>query len=137
MARPTFLFALASAASLAAPAAALMPAAARYDVQLIVRDGDAAPTRPRLLVEAGHPATFQIANQRYNLRVTATPDADNKVAVSSHITTWLRDGLYNDASTLSLEADGAMNTVLAPHTDPETGAVSGMRIEVSVRPVGG
>jgi hypothetical protein len=133
------LIALAGIASFAGqPLGAASPAtadrAAEYDVRLLVHDGGAAPSAPRLLVRAGHPATFMIANGRYSLQVTATPGAGNRVAVASHITTWLPDGLHNDTSTVSLAADGAMNTILSPHTDPGSGAVRGMRIEVSVQP---
>jgi len=131
------LIALAAMAGLAIqPLGAATPDAAEYDVRLLVHEGGGAPSAPRLLVRAGHPATFMIANRRYSLSVTATPEADNRVAVASHVTTWLPDGLHNDASTVSIAADGATNTILSPHADPGTGAVRGMRIEVSVRPAG-
>jgi hypothetical protein len=134
MARKTILFALASAASLAAPASAVTPAPARYDVQLIVRDGEAAPTTPRLLVDAGRPATFVVANQSYSMRVTATPGAGGRVSLDSLISSWTPQGLHNDSSTVTLDADGEPRTILFPHTDPGTGAMRQMRIEVSVRP---
>ena len=125
------------AALAAAPALAATPAApAQYDVQLIVRDGDAAPTRPRLLVDSGHPATFMFANQSYSMRLVATPAADGRVSLASEISTWAADGMHHDGSTVTIDADGAPSTILFPHTDPGTGAVRRMRVEVSVRPVG-
>jgi hypothetical protein len=136
MARTNILFALASAAILAAPASALTPAPAQYDVRLIVRDGDAAPTTPRLLVDAGRPATFVVANQSYSMRVTATPDARGRVSLDSLVSSWTPQGLHNDSSTVTIDADGEPRTILFPHTDPGTGATRQMRIEVSVRPAG-
>lgn len=135
MARACVL-ALASFAALAAPAAlAGAPAAPQdYDVRLVVRDGDKAPTRPRLLVRAGHAATFMIANERYSMRLVATPDAAGRVNLASNISTWHADGLHNDASTINIAADGAPSTLLMPHTDPGTGEPRQLGVEVSVRP---
>ncbi|MEA3031707.1 MAG: hypothetical protein QOG13_3032 [Sphingomonadales bacterium] len=134
MARKTLMFALASAAIFAAPAPAATPAPAQYDVRLIVRDGDAAPTTPRLLVDAGRPATFVVANQSYSMRVTATPDTGGRVLLDSMISSWTPDGLHNDASTITVDANGELSTILFPHTDPGTGATRQMRVDVSVRP---
>ena len=121
----------------AAPALAATPAApAQYDVRLIMRDGDAAPTRPRLLVNAGRPATFMFANQSYSMRLVATPAADGRVSLASEISTWTAEGMHHDGSTVTIDANGAPSTILFPHTDPGTGAVRRMQVEVSVRPVG-
>lgn len=136
MARTIILLALVPATILAAPAFAATPAPARYDVQLIVRDGEAAPTRPRLLVDAGRPATFVVANQSYSMRVTAIPDAGGRVSLDSLISSWTPQGLHNDASTITVDANGESSTILFPHTDPGTGVTRQMRIEVSVRPAG-
>jgi len=137
MARKTLL-ALASLAAVAAPLAAATPAPApaQYDVRLVVRDGDAPPSTPRLLVNAGRPARFVVANERYNLSVTATPDHAGRVSVDSHISTWSPGGLHTDASTVTIDAHGAPSTILSPHAEPGTGAPTRMRIEVSARPVG-
>jgi len=124
----TAIAALAAAPALAAPA--------QYDIQLIMRDGDAAPTTPRLIVDSGHPATFMFANESYSMRLVATPAADGRVSLASDISTWSADGMHHDASTVTLDANGAPNTILFPHTDPGTGAVRRMRVEVSVRPTG-
>lgn len=136
--------ALGAAASLAAqplvaatPAAAPGPAAAptHYDVQLVMRDGDAEPTRPRLVVEAGKAATFMIANHRYSMRMVATPEATGRVSLASEISSWTPEGLHNDVSTVTLDANGEPSTILFPHADPGTGAMRQMRVDVSVRPV--
>lgn len=131
--------ALAAIASFAAqPLGAATPAAAtaaQYDVQLVVRDGDAAPTNPRLLVRAGEPATFMITNKSYSLSVTATPDEAGRVSLASQVSTWSPDGLHTDGSTVTLDANGETSTILSPHAEPGTGAVTGMRIDVTVRPV--
>lgn len=132
MTRTGFLASALIAGLAATPALA---APARYDVQLIVRDGDAAPTTPRLIVEAGKPATFMVANPSYSMRLVATPAADGRVALSSDISTWAPDGMHQDGSTVTLDANGEPRTILFPHADPGTGAIRQMRVEVSVRPV--
>ncbi len=136
---PTKLLALATAAGLAAaPLGAATPAAAaptHYDVQLVMRDGDAAPTRPRLTVEAGRAATFMVANPRYSMRMVATPEAGGRVSLASEIASWTPEGLHVDASTVTLDADGAPSTIVFPHADPATGVTRRMRVDVSVRPV--
>jgi len=125
--------ALAAITGLAAvPAAAQTPA--HYDVRLIVHDGDAAPTTPRLLVDAGSAATFMIANQHYAMRLVATPAAGGRVSLASDVSTWNPDGLHHDASTITIAADGTPSTLIAPHADPGTGEARRLRIEVSVRP---
>jgi hypothetical protein len=133
--RRLHLIALAGIASFAAQPLGAATPAAEYDVQLLVRDGDAAPTRPRLLVRAGSPATFMIANERYSMRLVATPDAAGRVDLASQVSTWNPDGLHNDASTINIAADGAPSTLLMPHTDPGTGQARQLRVEVSIRPV--
>jgi hypothetical protein len=125
--------ALAILGLVATPLAAATPV--QYDVRLVVHDGDAAPTTPRLVVEAGSAATFMIANQRYAMRLVATPDTAGRVSLASEISTWNPDGLHNDAATINIAADGTPSTLLAPHTDPGTGEARRLRIEVSVRPV--
>jgi hypothetical protein len=129
----TGLSALAAIAALSAAPARAAPA--QYDVRLIVRDGDAAPTTPRLIVNSGEPATFEIARPSYSMRLVATPAADGRISLASDISTWAPYGIHRDASTVTLDANGAPSTILFPHTDPGTGVVRQMRVEVSVRPV--
>lgn len=129
----TILLAAALLAAVAAPAAAVTPA--QYDVRLVVRDGDAAPSTPRLIVDAGRPARFVVANESYNLSVAATPDQSGRVSIDFHISTRSPGGRHTDASTVTIDANGAVSTILSPHADPGTGAATRMRIEVSARPV--
>ena len=129
------MLALAAGLATLPGAADAAPAPAHYDVRLVVRDGDAAPTTPRLLVEAGRDATFMIANQRYAMRLVARPDAAGRVSLASDISTWNPDGLHHDASTITIAADGSSSTLLVPHADPGTGEARRLRIDVSVRPV--
>jgi hypothetical protein len=129
----TLTIAFASIAVFAVPAWAATPAH-DYDVRLVVRDGDKPPTSPRLMVRAGGAATFMIANERYSMRLVATPDASGRVNLASNISTWHRDGLHNDASTINVAADGQPSTILMPHIDPGTGEARQLRVEVSIRP---
>ena len=139
MTRRTLLV-LAGAGALAGTALpAATPAsgtAAHFDVSVRMQDGAAAATNPRLLTSAGQPATFEIANERYSLRMTATPDAAGHVTLASQLSSWTPHGLANDAQTLRMEANGEMGTLSFPHTDPATGAVSVIRLDVRVRPAG-
>ena len=123
----------ATALPAATPAA---PAAARYDVSVRMLDGDAPATNPRLLTGAGQAATFEIANDSYSLRMTATPGADGHVTLASSLSSWTPHGLANDAQSLRMEADGAAGTLSFQHTDPATGAVRPLRLEIRVRPAG-
>jgi hypothetical protein len=134
------LLVLATAGAFAATALpAATPAtagAAQYDVSVRMQDGDRPATNPRLLALAGHAATFMIANDSYSLRMTATPDADGHVAVAYEVLSWTAHGLNSDARELRLEADGEPGMLSFPHTDPATGAVSQIRLDVRVRPAG-
>ena len=123
----------ATALPAATPAA---PAATRYDVSVRMQDGDAPATNPRLLTEAGRTATFEVANDSYSLRMTATPDAGGHVALASSLSSWTPHGLANDARNLRMEADGEAGTLSFSHTDPATGAVRPLRLEIRVRPAG-
>lgn len=129
------LAALAVGLAAIASATSAADAPAQYDVRLVVQDGGAAPTTPRLVVDAGREATFMIANQRYAMRLVATPDTAGRVSLASQISTWNPDGLHNDSSTITVAADGTPSTLIAPHTDPGTGEARRLRIDVSVRPV--
>lgn len=124
-------------AALAAPAAAATPAApapATYDVTVTLRDGDAPATHPRLLVRAGEPATFDIGNSSYGLRLTARPESADRVALSSHIAYWTPEGLRHQAGDRVTRADGTPFTLMFQRTDPITRAVNEVSVEVSVRP---
>jgi hypothetical protein len=124
-------------------AATALPAAtpgaissAHYDVSVRMQDGDRPATNPRLVTSAGQAATFEIVNESYSLRMTATPDADGHVTLASSVSSWTPHGLTNDGQTVRLEADGAPSTLAFVHTDPGTGAVSPIRLEIRVRPAG-
>jgi hypothetical protein len=135
-----YLFALAAAGTFAATALpAATPAtigAAQYDVAVRMQDGDQPATNPRLLTRAGEPATFVIANDSYSLRMTATPDADGHVVLASQVSSWTPHGLASDVQSLRLEANGEAGMLSFPHTDPATGAVRRIRLDVTVRPAG-
>jgi hypothetical protein len=134
------LLALTAAGAFAAtalPAATpVAPGAAEYDVSVRMQDGDKPATNPRLLTRAGHAATFMIANESYSLRMTATPDAEGHVAVTYQVSSWTPHGLTSDGRDLRLEANGEPSMLSFPHTDPATGAMSQIRLDVSVRPAG-
>jgi hypothetical protein len=122
-------------AATALPAATPVAAsAAHYDVSVRMQDGDLPATNPRLVTRAGQAATFEIANESYSLRMTATPDADGHVTLASSVSSWTAHGLTNDAQTVRLEADGEARILSFPHTDPATGATSRIRLDVRVRP---
>jgi hypothetical protein len=136
----TYLLALTAAAACAATASlAATPAATgavQYDVSVRMQDGDRPATNPRLVTGAGQAATFEIANESYSLRMTATPDADGHVTLASSLSSWTPRGLTNDAQTVRLEADGEARMLSFPHVDPATGATSRIRLDVRVRPAG-
>jgi hypothetical protein len=128
------LLTVAAFAAIAASATQAATGAANYDVSVRMQDGDKPATNPRLLTRAGEPATFVIANDSYSLRMTATTDAEGHVTLASQVSSWSPHGLANDAHNLRLEADGEAGMLSFPHTDPATGAVSQLRLDVSVRP---
>lgn len=124
----------ASALTPVATAAPAAPAARDYQVSMRMRTGDAAPVTPTLRARAGAPATFVIANDSYNLRLTATPDANDNVAIASLVSSWTARGLINRDQQLRVRANGEPATVTFEFTDPATGATTPVRIEVSVQP---
>jgi hypothetical protein len=135
MSRITLLGLAAIAASALAPVATAAPAAQEYQVSMRMTTGAAAPVTPTLRARAGAPATFAIANDSYNMRLTATPGADNDVAIASLISTWTTGGLVNHDQQLSIHANGEPATLMFSVTDPATGATRPVRIEVRVQPV--
>jgi hypothetical protein len=132
------LFTLILASTFAATASsAATPAttgAAQYDISVRMQDGDRPATNPRLLTRADAPATFAIANDSYSLRMTTTADADGHVTVASQFSSWTPHGLANDVQNLRLEANGEAGMLSFSHTDPVTGAVRQIRLDVRVRP---
>src|SRR4051794_31217946 len=118
----TYLLALTAAAACAATAsmAAAATGAAQYDVSVRMQDGDRPATNPRLVTSAGQAATFEIANDSYSLRMTATPDAEGHVTLASSLSSWTPRGLTNDAQTVRLAADGEARMLSFPHVDPAT-----------------
>ena len=135
MSRILMLGVAAIAGAALAPVAAAAPAARDYQVSMRMRTGDAAPVTPRLTARTGAPATFVIANDSYNLRLTATPDANDNVVIASLVSSWTAGGLVNRDQQMSIRANGEPATMLFDVTDPATGATSPVRIEVSVQPV--
>ena len=128
-----FLTMIALSAAAVAPATAEMRSAT-YLVEAEVRDGGEAPTRPRLLVEAGEPATIQIANQRFALRLTATPDAAANVAIASLMTSWAPFGLVHQDRHAQVRADGTPVLLSFMRTDAATGETHPLEIRLQVRP---
>lgn len=129
------LLAVATIAGLAlAPVAAAAPAGQIYQVSMQMRTGDAAPVTPTLTARQGAPATFEIANDSYMLRLTAIADANDQVAVASTVSSWTRQGLVNRTEQHSIRANGEPATLTFDVTDPTTGATSPMRVEVRVQP---
>jgi hypothetical protein len=124
--------AIAAIITTAAPAAT---PAAHYAISVRMQDGDRPATNPRLLVQADEPASFVIANDSYSLRMVATPDAEGHVTLASEVSSWTPHGLANDAQTIRLEAGGEARSLSFAHTDPTSGTVSRIRLDVSVRPV--
>lgn len=121
------------AATASAPVAAeTLPG--RYHVQVTMRVGDAAPVNPNLVAEAGKPATFMIANDRYRIHMTATPGTDGKVALSSEFNAWTPAGLRHFERAAQMEVGGQPVRVAFPSGDPATGATSEVQIEVRVVP---
>jgi hypothetical protein len=120
----------------ALPAATPAGTAAQYDVSVRMQDGDRPATNPRLLTRAGEAATFEIANDSYSLRMTATPDAEGHVTLASSVSSWTPRGLTNDARTVQLEADGEARMLSFPHIDPVTGATRQIRLDIRIRPAG-
>ena len=135
MSRITLLGLAAIAASALAPVAAAAPAAQDYQVSMRMTAGAGAPATPSLRTRAGEPATFAIANDSYNLRLTATTDANENVAIASLVSSWTARGLVNRDQQLSIRANGEPATLMFDVTDPATGATSPVRIEVRVQPV--
>jgi len=132
------LTALAAAAPAASATDAATPAAVpapQFQFRLTMRDGDAAPTHPTLTALAGETATVMIANDSYSMRITATSDAQGKVALVSQIAAWTPRGIENYADNVELVANGEPGMVAFRRTDPATGASSDVRIEISVRPL--
>jgi hypothetical protein len=134
-----YLFALAAGAFAATTLPAATPArraTAQYDVQVRMQDGDQPATNPRLLTNAGAPATFVIANDSYSLSMTVTTDTDGHVSLASQFSSWTPHGLANDAQALRLEADGEGGMLSFARTDPATGAERHIRLDVRVRRAG-
>jgi outer membrane protein W len=131
------IFLLGAAAIAGAALAPVAAAAAAQDYQVSMRmtGGGAAPATPTLRMRTGEPATFAIANDSYNLRLTATTDANDNVAIASLVSSWTARGLVNRDQQLRIRADGTPATMTFDVTDPVTGGASPVRIEVSVRPV--
>src|SRR5690348_3739846 len=113
-----YVLALAAAGIVVATALPAATPATQYDVSIRMQDGDQPATNPRLLTDAGRPATFVIANQGYSLRMTVTPDAEGHVSLASQISSWTPHGLANDARSLRLEADGEPGILSFARTDP-------------------
>ena len=128
-----FLTMMALSVAAMAPAAAEMRAAT-YLVEAEVRDGEAVPTQPRLLVEAGQPATIQIANERFALRLTATPDAAANVAIASLVTSWAPFGLVHQDRQAQVRADGTPILLSFMRTDAATGETHPLEVRLQVRP---
>jgi hypothetical protein len=134
MARISSIALAAAAGIVAMPLAAATPAAGNYDVMLTIYEGGAQVAAPRLIVRGGETATFLQADERLSLRLTATPGADNHVAIASLISAWSPQGITNHSTTIDLLADGVPGTLAFPSTDPATGAVRQMRIDFRVLP---
>ena len=98
--------------------AAIQPAEQRYQVEAEVRDGTAAPKRPRLLFAAGQPATIHMADHKRSFRLTATPDADGNIAISSFVTSWTPDGLAHQDKQADIRADGTPLHLRFPSAHP-------------------
>jgi hypothetical protein len=135
MSRIILLGIAALAGATLSPIAAAAPAGRDYEVSMRMTTGTAAAITPVLRARSGAPATFVIANDSYNLRLTATTDANDNVAIASLVSSWTAQGLVNRDQQLSVRANGEPATMLFDVTDPATGASSPVRIEVSVQPV--
>ena len=122
--------ALALAASTLGAASSAQPGPQRYNLEPQVRGGDSAEARPRLIIAAGEPATIQIANQKYALRMTASPDAAGNVAIASLVTSWTSNGLAHQDKQAEVRADGSLVQLRFPRID---GALSTGEIVVDVR----
>ena len=105
----------------------------RFQLMAEVTDGTAAPLHPRLLIQAGEPATIQIANERYAFRLTATPDAASNVAVASLVTSWTPSGLVHQDRQAQVRADGTPVHLVFDRVEPGNGAHR--RIDVDLRVV--
>ena len=112
--------------------AVIQPAEQRFQIEAEVRDGTATPKRPRLLVVAGQPATIQMADRKRSLRVSATPDANGKVAISSFVTSWTPDGLAHQNEQAEIKADGALHQMSFPGTHPATAELA---VDIRVSPI--
>lgn len=134
MSRIAMLGLAAIAGAALAPVAAAAPTARDYQVSMRMRTGDAAPVTPSLRARTGGTATFAIANDSYNLRLTATPDDNDNVAIASLVSSWTARGLINQDQQFRVRANGEPATFTFEVTDPATGATSPVRIEVSVQP---
>jgi hypothetical protein len=128
-----FLTMMALSAAAVAPAAAEMRAATDLG-EAEVSDGDAAPTRPRLLVEVGRPATIEIANERFALRVTATPDEAANVVIASLVTSWAPSGLVHQDRHAEVRADGTPLRLSFMRTDAATGETRPLEVRLQVQP---
>ena len=127
-------------ATCALAAAAIGPASAetsrpqRFQLVAEVTDGSAAPLQPRLLIQAGEPATIQIANERYSFRLTATPDAAANVAIASLVTTWSPAGLVHQDRNAQVRADGTPVRLTFDRIDAPDGSHRQFQIALSVTP---
>lgn len=123
--------ALALAACTLASAAA-GPAEKRYQIEAEVRDGSSTPKRPRLLIAAGEPATIQMADQKRAFRLTATPDGNGRVAISSFVTSWTPDGLAHQDKQAEISADGTALQLRFAGGHPATAELA---VDIRVRPI--
>ena len=128
-----FLTMMALSVAAVAPAAAEMRAST-YLLEAEVRDGGAEPIQPRLLVAAGHPATIEIANERFALRLTATPDETSNVAIASIVTSWAPSGLVHQDRHAEVRADGTPMQLSFMRTDAATGETRPLEVRLQVRP---
>ena len=130
-----FLLGIAAIAGTALAPVAVAAPTGDYQVSMRMQTGDAAPVTPVLTARQGAPATFEIANDRYHLRLTAIADTNDQVAIASTVSSWTAQGLVNRVEQLGVRANGEPATMLFDVTDPATGATSPVRVEVRVRPV--
>jgi hypothetical protein len=135
MRKPAALALLAAALLPAAAVEAGAPAPARFMVEARISHGSDAPAQPRLIVEAGNPATIQIANRDYALRLTATPGAADDVAVTSRVTMWTPTGLVHQDRHAELRAGGAPLRIGFRRAGGDGAAAAPIEIDLRVTPV--
>ena len=115
---------------LAAAAAASVPAG-DYEVRVTISDGDK-KMAPALLVKQGEAATFMSNKDGLWFKVTARPESDAKVAVTSDVVVRTDEGLQHYGASTDVRADGKATTLVSA---PAAGRTQKLSFEVSVIPV--